>query len=758
MSEEAYNLFRNLADTEDDFTAEGDTIILIHHGIEHCLTLSHIPSVGTALRSLKPLSESEWVPVQTYIQRDILNLPVLARQIAKTLQSKHKEQGIEGFIEGSAEVQESPSNTAKQSFKAKDMLKKWLTIPSFGNTQLIELMAPAGQGKTVLLEHIALDAAISYQPDPVPLPLLLVVDLLGRYVGTIHDAIAGSLSNTYTFPGLTGRDVAFCLRQRWLNLALDGYDELVARVGTREAFLRTKELVDELEESGTVVLSARDTFFHLFEIEASIRTYLQPLRGNYSIKTINLKQWGEDQGRKVFRQLGSSQPEEDLRGLLDTFADDRELVFRAFFTIRLAKAWLEGERFGKMSTPHSQLDRWNYVIRVFLEREVTEKWRTREGIEPLSIENHVAVLGAIAEEMWRSGAFSLMKEEVDIAGRIALSTPELGLNSRLVDDIAARLPTHGVFSSDGKKGVKFLHESFFSYVLGQRLGTALVRHDKQIVASILKAGELAPLVIQWAVWRTSIDASSAVGALTWLVGKKVLLQEDQNASSNIGSLLGCAAREKPLRDLTVTKIAFVGEALKEVTLEKVRFKNCEISMADLCKARFENCEFDNCNFATVLLNRNTAFPGTYFRDCKFHGIEVEDGSIMYDPAGIALLLEQLGASIKEEETSSVRRERRRRSVSVQAIHCLDKFRRAKTWDIELHKMETRYGEVARNVYKLGLAKNVFREIKRDTSGKKKQLFRFAVNRELLLTGQLGPTSDERIDQFWEEMERIFPDR
>ena len=416
MSEETYTLFRNLADTEDDFTAEGDTIILIHHGIEHCLTLSHIPTVGPAVSSLKPTSESEWVPVNTYIQRDILNLPVLARQIVKTLQSKHKEQGIKGFIEGPAEVLEFPSNTPEHSSKAKSYLKKWLTRPSFGNTQLIELMAPAGQGKTVLLEYISLDAAISYQPDPVPLPLLLVVDLLGRYVGTIHDAIAGSLSNTYTFPGLTGRDVAFCLRQRWLNLALDGYDELVARVGTREAFLRTKELVDDLEESGTVVLSARDTFFHLFEIEASIRTYLQPRRGNYSIKVFNLRPWSEDQGREVFQLLGSSQPNEDLRGLLDTFADDKELVFRAFFTMRLAKAWLEGERFGNMSTPQSKFDRWNYVIRVFLEREATEKWRTRDGIPLLSIDNHVEVLGAIAEEMWRSGAFSLMKEEVDIAG------------------------------------------------------------------------------------------------------------------------------------------------------------------------------------------------------------------------------------------------------------------------------------------------------------------------------------------------------
>src|SRR5207244_1754248 len=102
-------------------------------------------------------------------------------------------------------------------------LRQHLNEKEAGTTRFVQLMAPAGQGKTVLLEQIALENARTYQPDEYPVPLLLPVDLLGRYVGTIDDAIAGSLNNTYTFPSLTQRDVVECIRHGWLILALDGF-------------------------------------------------------------------------------------------------------------------------------------------------------------------------------------------------------------------------------------------------------------------------------------------------------------------------------------------------------------------------------------------------------------------------------------------------------------------------------------------------------------------------------------------------------
>ena len=750
MTAPVFDLFRQLADTEDDYVAEGDTIVFTRHGETHTLTLSHVPSVGPALRPRG--STTEWVPVETYIQREILNLPVLARQIQRALERKHDQQGLREVIDGPAQLREAAETPAASQASAKVALSSLLRTPSFGSTQIVELMAPAGQGKTVLLEHLAIEAARTYQPNQFPAPLLLVVDLLGRYVGTIHDAIAGSLNNTYTFPRLTGRDVVFCIRQRWLNLALDGFDELVARVGTREAFLRTKELVDELDASGSVVLSARDIFFNLFEIDASIRTYLQPKRGSYSIRELSLDRWGETQGRDVFAYLGSKDPRRDLHDLLTAFSNDRELVFRPFFTIRLAAAWLEGERFGNIGS-QQMWDRWNYVIRIFLEREVAEKWRGRNDTPLLTTDQHIAVLGTVAEEMWRSGAFTLTREEVEIAGRIGFS--EINVAADRIDDLVSRLPTHGVLSLAGNKSVKFLHESFFLYILGHRLGHALTHEIPESTFAILRAGELSPSVVEWALWCVKKEHASYLKALAWLAKHEDLLTADQVISTNVGAMVGCAGRSEPIEGLIFSKVEFSGRALFGVTVRRVTFKECDVWLADLSSSTFEDCIFERCRFGQLLLDSKTMFPGTSFTDCSLSRLEIKDQEGLFAPSEIAATLRSRKAHIADDPITRAA-PARKREVAPKVIHCLDKFRRAKTWDIAVEDMAERHGKTVHDIVKLGLETGVFRTSERDAAGGRKTFFRFTVDREHLFNAQVEADPDQKINAFWDRLEEEFP--
>lgn len=752
MSQDVRNLFRELADSDEDYVDEGGRIVFSHHGNDHEIAVSHVPKIGAAIR--RPNTSDEWISVDTFVQKEILKLPVLARQIGRALQRKHEQQKIKSFIDGPAQVRES--DAVKDEPSAKDALKQILQIPQYACTQLVELMAPAGQGKTVLLEHLAIEAASSYQPERDPVALLLVVDLLGRYVGTIHDAIAGSLSNTYQFPGLTGRDVELCLRQRWLNLALDGFDELVARVGTREAFLRAKELVDDLQDAGTVILSARDTFFQLFEIDASIRTYLQPKRGSYAISEVNLKPWGSDQVKRIFSLLGSRDSNADLSGILQVFGDDSDLVYRPFFATRLAGAWIDGERFAGVVGTAGNLDRWDYVIRIFLEREVTEKWRNREdGLPLLSLDGHITMLGAVAEEMWRSGAFSLTREEVELAGRIGLN--DLRLSPTQVDDFSARLPTHGLLAVTLGKSVKFLQDSFFYYLLGQRLGMNVCRRDPESVSGILRKGELPPVVVQWAIWRIRKDEAASHEALVWLLQTASAWKEHGAVPNNLGQIFGAAAAAEPVDEIVVQGAQFFGEALRGVQVQNVRFSQCAFWVADLSQTRLANCEFDDCQFENVRLDRETSLAGSLIKqNCRFGSIEIADHSGLFDPAEILLELRGRGANVEENVVGKPTGTQHRRNVSTVVIRCLDKFRRAKTWDIALDDLEDRLGTEVRRVAQLAVQCGVMRESSRDTSGGRKTFYRFTVDRERLFAGQLGTTGDQLIDAFWEMLEREMP--
>ncbi len=751
MSNTVYQLLRGIADSEDDFEAEGDTVVFIHHGSEHSLTVSYVPELGPAIRRAE--TADEWISVSTYVQRDILRLPLLAQQIGRTLDKKRILRPIP-FIDGPAEFHADASVVQQSSARA--TLETALQRPSYGSTQLIELMAPAGQGKTVLLEHLATQAARAYQPTKEPIPLLLLVDLLGRYVGTIHDAIAGALSNDYSFPGLTGRDVIACIRERWLNLALDGFDELVARVGTREAFLRTKELVDALGGAGTVVLSARDTFFDLFEIASSVRTYLQPLRGSYAIKELYLRPWNRDQARQVFVSLASPNPIEDLDGLLKVFGGDEGLVFRPFFTTRLAKAWIDGERFEQAGGPNGDLARQDYVIRVFLEREVGEKWRDRDGSAFLDAGGHIAMLGAVAEEMWRSGAFALTKDEVEISARVGLH--DHGLSAAKIDDLVLRVPTHGFLALGNAKSVKFAHESFLEYMLGQRLGVVIARRNTDSARAMLDAAELSESSTKWALWRLRREsAGGQMGpALTWISDFGRHGSTDGFWSSNYARILGCAARIEPLRSAEFEGAQFVGECLREASFEDTTFRKCSFWMADLSGASFIKCVFDECQFGNLLLDPKTTFEGSQMRRTELGPLEEEDGSGLFAPADIQRRLGVLGLTIETKMPPVAAPVPSRRRVSEDAIRCIDKFRRAKTWHLPVEEMIERHGDIAQQIIEAGVDAGVFRETTRETSGLHKTFFCFAADRERLFAGQGGATGIKNIDAFWETLERLLP--
>ena len=133
-------------------------------------------------------------------------------------------------------------------------------------TQVIEIMADAGQGKTYFLEELAKDFADNYIPDKNPNPILVPVDLLGRVIASIPDAIAGTLQNKIKFPYLKQTDFIMCMRKNWIILALDGYDELVARIGLKDAFVKLNDLIQSLQNTGSIILAARSSFYTSHQI------------------------------------------------------------------------------------------------------------------------------------------------------------------------------------------------------------------------------------------------------------------------------------------------------------------------------------------------------------------------------------------------------------------------------------------------------------------------------------------------------------
>lgn len=742
-------LIRQLADEPDEYQREGGTVLFTRHGQEYLLTLRDVAGVGLAV----VMQDETLVPLPTFIQRDMLELPRLAAQVCRALE-KAQSRRPAPFIDGPAELDTARgvSNWPAGSRHIAD----YLIELEPGTTRVLQLMAGAGKGKTVLLENTAIDFAKAYSPDPHPTPLLLPVDLLGRYVGTIDDAIAGSLNNTYLFPRLSQRDIIACMASKWLILALDGFDELVARVGVRDAFRRINELLDQLNGNGTIILSARESFFELYHITSGIRTYLQPRTGSYSTAVLKLCDWTEDQGRMVFTRLGSQQADQELSDLMQTFDQDRAIVLHPFFLTRLADLWRKGERFTEASGQPDRHARMAYVIETFITRESSEKWVDRDQNPLLDIRGHSEMLGGIAEEMWRTGAFTLDVEELRVVAEIALS--DSGLPAATIPQILERLPTHAALLMRARGLLSFVHDRFLHYFLAYRL-EKLLRQRNPVVKEILSSRELPPEVMDWLVWKFRATPDSVSSLVAFLNSLAAGTKEDDSATENLALIAArLLADVAPDQECRLVNLTFVGEALACATYVNLGFENCRFWHVDLSASKFQNCTFTGCKFGDVRVIKGASFAGSVFAQCTFASLEGVGALTRFSPEDVARGLESLGAKVlqpaRPPEPAPATA-----AIPDGFVECLEAFVRAseKTCDFAVEEVSTE-GRAGNLIARIGTETGVLRDVKKQVGGPKRRFLRFGVDRDKLLRGQVGTTGDERIDAFWKAVRTHFARR
>lgn len=742
-------LLRELADDPADYERQGGSVLLTRQGRTFSLSLRETPAVGIVVEGESDAGKIASAPLNKFVQQGLLDLPRLAAQIAKSIDKSsgtRPAKYVDGPAKLSAGGQEVTWNKTAEEFTA------YLNEQELGTTRLIQLMAGAGQGKTVLLEQIARDSAAAYVPDVYPKPFLLTVDLLGRYVGTVDDAIAGSLNNTYMFPGLTQRDVTLCVRNRWIILALDGFDELVARVGSRDAFQRVTELLDQLRAAGTVILSAREAFFELYQISAAIRSYLQPKVGSYTTSTVSLLAWTDKQGLNVFRSLGSEHPEKDLQDLVGAFGNDREIVLHPFFLTRLASLWRRGERFTDAQEQKDPRWRTEYIIRTYIDRETNLKWTTRDGAPLLGIAGHTAMLAGLAEEMWRSGAFRLTDEEVRLSTEMSL-TP-LSLPPAVVEGVVERAPTHAALVPR-ERGYGFVHERFFQYYLAVRLRDVLLSAQHDAVTNYLQPRELSPDSVSWLDWLLREGDDFRPRALATAVSLAKTPSLSSVVRSNLALLLGVLLADHK-ESTELRGMVFVGEALRGHTYCAVAFLKCEFWQLDVSGTIFDHCRFVDCRFGEMLLDAKTRFSNSLISGGGVQAIERQDGTTLYEPDQIFTVLEERGARV-ERTLQRPLHPQPAAFIDPEATQAVAKMvrRSQRASDLPTEDIEGMFSE-GRKLLRIGLESGVLKDHPKRTSGPRKSFVRFQVDRQLLLRGQSEPTGDARIDDFWAALVKHLP--
>jgi hypothetical protein len=546
--------------------------------------------------------------------------------LAGALRDKRK--ALSPFIDVTADMTSSldvPSN----SQSALTALGEACKLRPFGETRLIFLTADAGHGKTALLRQLTRRLAEDYLARKSDM-ILFHIDTQGRSFVRLEEAVARDLGQLRMF-GLFYPGVLRLVRSGLLALAIDGFDELLAEIGVGEAYSGLGALLRQLEGKGVVIASARSAYFLIENYAAQTRLLTSLPDTHVTVEHMRLQPWSKDQTIEYFRLYRGedggliSDPVGLYDGLCANLGPDHPVLRRPFLVYRMAalvasNAYAPGEL--ALESGQSSLQVVPKVIQALLKREVEEKWRDPNGEPYLTVDQHLTLLSAIADEMWTQGKNSLPVEVVQVVCETVLDELKIPPAHRV--QIIHRVGAHALLPPEPGGDLSFDHEEFLNYFLAARLTQLMKARDN---FGLQRFCELHPLPIASGLWAANAeewsrqqaeDIVARLGKLTTSELRSTYLK--QNAGT-IAAQLATRLGNDEAGAFEFDSMYFEGDLWSDSALKGSRFKKCTFIGIDLSNARWEDCSFESCDFDGLIFNERTQLEGCRFAgDCSVLGV------------------------------------------------------------------------------------------------------------------------------------------
>lgn len=738
MENQELQQLKKLADPFQDFIVAGQEVLFYKSGESYEITVKKDISLGIIVCKENGITID--LPFIDYVKTRLIGFPRLAEQIIRYIDKKNEEQKIY--------MTQSPLCIDGKKYEngAQALKENFLNPPAF-STGLIQLMAPAGQGKSVMLDMVSYDLAKNYAGTT---PLLINVDLLGRYVGSIEDAIAGALNNVYYFP-MSQSELVFAIKNGWIVLALDGFDELVSRVGAKDAFLKLTGLIDQLDGCGYLLLSARETFFESHEIKFSSRAYLKPKVGAFEKKDSSLQKWDKSARLSLIRKyVQKNNPSFNTNDVYENiervFDKDDDLLSSPFFLTKIIEWYLEEqESISEIGSEENSRARIKRVIEKYVEREATKKWLDRDQNPISTIEDHRSVLGVVAEEMHRSSTQRLSMDELKICVEMALLGS--GNDTKKIEMFTDKITIHSVFSIvDGQ--YVFSHVQFSNYYLALRLSERIKNNNIVDLDTFYSDKELPKDVVTWLKWLLK-DSTIDVPKMISLVNAVLEKNKGQVFRNNVSKLTMAALNGQDCCNLEIKNLLLMGDDLDHVLLKNVVISESELNQLDLTKTNLQNVKMQNSKLFYISFGEIIQYVNLDIDEkTEINGISFAEGEEIYSPNLINEKLIEYGfLKIHKQmlETGKNIPENIKEVVSKMIS------KSNKHFYFSREEIEEESGNIVYDIVRIGLSMNIFSEKNTPT----KKLIKINVDKQMLIEGSERDVPNMVINSFWNEIKNII---
>lgn len=643
-------------------------------------------------------------------------------------------------------------------------LVRKLVAEETSGTNLVMVTGEAGAGKTSVLKQVARQTAEDYLSKRCDF-LLFYVDAQGRALARFSEALATELQDLRV--NLTYHGVSTLVRIGVLVPVIDGFDELIGVGGYDDAFSSISAFIEELDGLGSVLASARSTYYeHEFLSRANRVSSLGAQI--WQLRSIAVKAWSDAERdayverKSADRPLSREQREGIAQAVRKIFAGENEaLGTKPLFVARTVDALLDG---ADLSGEGALLDR---LVSVFLAREQSEKLLGRSGKPLITQVELTALYSEIAEEMWNQGTRELDKSSARELAELALLDSSLSAPEKQV--VTERMPSLAFLQrGEASKSISFEHEVFFGYFLARRLVGKILNRSTG-VALLLSRSVLPETLADTAAKLITTEGTTSVGVvagqLCQAAATKSLKQAQvqENAALLIAALLKEAGNAGlAFENLSLHDLIFPGASLRGLTFRQCQLSRIEFRRTELCSAKFYGCKSSDCRFYSVLIDDDTVLDiGGDLGLAAFTGLEVIANSSrvrqIFDPTEIRSELAKRGlpaAQANDEDGS--------RKVKPEIVDLIERFSRAyqkrNPVCVDEDFLVGIFGNHAwPTIQKLLVSFDLVREESRQAHGPKRTFLRRLVNYQDI---PAGLRRDARVPiavhRFWDAVERKFP--
>jgi len=595
----------------------------------------------------------------SWIVNRVARLPLLADRICSYIQPP------ENFVRPSGRFLDQPDKVAADDDRYQpdvvETLTKALGRGAPETTDLVYLTSDAGEGKTSIIDYLAVKQARAYKARKASW-LLVPIALGGRTFLRFDDVVVSALVNRLRFQLLYYEAFLELVRLGVLVPAFDGFEEMIVEASSGEAVSALGNLVSRLESSGTLLVAARKAYFDYPSFRTQARLFDSiGSTGAVAFGRVSLNRWDKSAFYEYARLCGVRSPERLFGAVASSLTEEHPVLTRAVLVkrlVRLATDFFDTEedltgfvaRIGQ-----EPQDYFHEFVAGLVEREAQYKWLDTSG-EPgqviLSTEEHHELLAMLAIEMWLSGTDDLRMDVVAIVvDMFAMSKDK---SPRITRQIAERIKQHALLvrGGVGQTTLAFDHDHFRLFYLGQALGRMLGEGDTGELRHAIEKAAIPTSGVRETVSfvkRNGYPVASCLERLQRLADNEMPASFVKENCGAFGlELLGIGSGPRELRNMI-----FPSGALEQKELDDVTIIDSYFHPSSLVGSRLANCRFKKCTFERLEREGSESIAKSFMEDCQIASVvRADDGGqlALFDPEQMHRELHHAGFRIVEAST------------------------------------------------------------------------------------------------------------